>query len=75
MLHDVTGFYSKEIFKVDSNHILTCLPVISLDSALQKGEDYYPQDFLKECKYITKKLTRHIDELEKSDNSVDSDEE
>ena len=38
--------------KVGSNH--TCLPVTSLDSALKKDENYYPQVFLKECKYIQK---------------------
>ena len=42
---DVTDFYDKEIPKVDSNH--TCLAVISLDSALKKEENYYPQVFLK----------------------------
>ena len=49
----VTDFYNKEILKVDSNH--TCLAVISLDSALKKDENYYPQVFLQECKYIEKK--------------------
>ena len=38
----VTGFYGKEIFKVDFNH--TFLAVISLDSALKKDENYYPQE-------------------------------
>ena len=47
---EVTDFYDKVIPKVDSNH--TCLAVISLDSALKKDENYYPQVFLKECKYI-----------------------
>ena len=47
---EVTDFYDKEIPKVDSNH--TCLAVISLDSALKKDDNYYPQVFLKECKYI-----------------------
>ena len=46
----VTDFYDKEIPKVDSN--LTCIAVISLDSALNKDGNYYPQVFLKECKYI-----------------------
>ena len=69
---EVTDFYDKEIHKEDSNH--TCLTVISLDSALKKDENYYPQLFLKECKYIKKKVTRHIiDDLESS--SDDSDEE
>ena len=49
---EVTDFYTKEIPKVDSNH--TCLAIISLDSALKKDENYYPQVFLKQCKYIKK---------------------
>ena len=38
---------------------------------------YYAQAFLKECKYIEKKVVRHIiDDLESSyDNSDDSNEE
>ena len=42
---EVTDFYNKEIPKVVSNH--TCLAVISLHSALKKGENYYPQVFLR----------------------------
>ena len=45
---------------VESNH--TCLAIISLDSALTKDENYYPQLFLKECKYIEKKVIRHIND-------------
>ena len=69
----VTDFYDKEYPTVDSNH--TCLAVISLDSALKKYENYYPQVFLKECKYIKKKVIRHfIDDFESiSDDSDDSD--
>ena len=52
--NEVTDFYDKEMPKVDSNH--TCLAVISLDSALKKDMIYYPQVFLKECKYIDKKI-------------------
>ena len=40
---EVTDFYDKEIPKVDSNH--TCLPVISLDSALKKDENYIQKSF------------------------------
>ena len=60
--------------QVDPNH--TCLAVISLDSALKKDHKYYPYVFLKECKYIEKKVIRHIiDDLESfSDDSDDSDE-
>ena len=62
---EVTDFYDKEILKVDSNH--TCLTVISLDSALHKDGNYYPQVFLNKCNYIGKKLIRHIiDYLESS---------
>ena len=50
---EVTDFYDKKIHKIDSNH--TCLAVISFDSALKKDDSYYPQVFLKECKYIEKK--------------------
>ena len=42
---EVTDFYDKKFFKMDYNH--TCLAVISLDSALKKDENYYPQVFVK----------------------------
>ena len=50
---EVTDFYHKEFPKVDSNH--TCLAVITLNSALKKGDSFYLQVFLKECTYIEKK--------------------
>ena len=69
--HKVTDFYDKKIPKLDSNH--TRLAAISLDSALKKDDNNYPQVFLKECKYIKKKVVRHIhDNL--SDFSYSSDE-
>ena len=41
-----------------------------------KDGSYYSQVFLKECKYIEKKVIRDIiDGLESSDDSDDSDEE
>ena len=49
-----TDSYAKEIPKVECNH--TCLAVISLDSAFNKNENYYPQVLLEECKYFEKKL-------------------
>ena len=55
---EATNFYDKKIPKRDANH--TCLAVISLDSALTKNDNYYPQVFLKKCKYIEKKVVRHI---------------
>ena len=47
-----------------SNHIY--LAVTSLDSAPKKDGNFYLQVFLKECKYIEKKLVRHI-----NDNLID----
>ena len=55
---EVTDFYEKKTPKVDSNH--TCLAVITLDSALKKDDSYYLQVLSKECKYIEKKVIRHI---------------
>ena len=65
----------QNIPKVDSSH--TCLAVISLDSALKKDENYYLQVFLKEYKYIEKKVVMHInDNLSDFSSSSDkSDEE
>ena len=51
---EVGDIYNKEIPKVDSNH--TCLAVINLDSAFNKDRNYYQQVFLKEGKYIKKRL-------------------
>ena len=45
---------------LDSNH--TCLAVISLDSALKKYEHYYLLVFLKERKYVEKKVIRNIND-------------
>ena len=51
---EVTYFCDKKFL---SNKFVndTCLAVFSLDSALKKNDNYYPQVFLKECKYIEKK--------------------
>ena len=49
---------------MDSNH--TCQAIFSLDSALK---NYYPQVFMKECKYIDKKVIRHISGFSCDDNS------
>ena len=43
-----------------------------MESALNKDANYYPQVFLKEFKYILKKVTRHIiDETESSSHGSD----
>ena len=51
---------------MDSNH--ADLAVVVLDSAPKKADNYYPQVFLKECKYIEKNN-------KSSDNTNDSDDE
>ena len=56
----VIDFYDKKIPKVCSSH--TCLAVISLDSALKKQKNYYPQVFFKECNYKKKHVIRHIND-------------
>ena len=43
-----------------SNH--TYLAVITLGSALKENFNYYPQAFLKECKYLVKQEIRHIND-------------
>ena len=60
---------------MDSNH--NFLAISTLDSVIKKDGNYYPQMFLEECKYIKKKVVRHIvDDLgSSSDDPDESDEE
>ena len=52
------------------------LALIRLGPALKKDENYYLQVFLKECKYIEKKVIRHINhDLSDFSYSDESDEE
>ena len=44
-------FTNKKYIKQTNN---TCLAVTSFDSIIKIDENYYPQVFLKECKYIQK---------------------
>ena len=68
------NFDDKKIPKLDSNY--TCLALIILESALKKDENYSPQVFLKECKYIEKNVVRYInDNLSDFSYSGESDEE
>ena len=62
----------KKISKVDSNRLV----VMSSNSTLKKDGNYYPQVFLKECKYIEKNVIRHInDNLSDCFSDDDSSEE
>ena len=54
LLEKHNTIWGKKIPKLDSNH--TCFAVISLDSAFNKDSNYYPQVFIKECKYIEKNI-------------------
>ena len=52
-----------QIFTIKNRRIgynYTCLAVVTLDITLKKDDIYYPQVFLKECKYIEKIVVRHI---------------
>ena len=42
-----------------------------MDSALKKDENCYLQVFLKECKYIEKKVIRHIRHIADLESSSD----
>ena len=66
---EVTDFYDKKIPKVDFNY--TCLAVFSVDSALNKDGNQYPQVFWKNVN-ILKKVIRHVvDDLENSPDDTD----
>ena len=49
--------------------------IISLDSALKKDDNYYPQVFLKVGKYIGKKVVRYIYENLSYSSSFDESDE
>ena len=48
-----TNFQSKNVPKGNSSY--KCLSLIMLDSIAKFGKKYYPQVFLKECKYVKRK--------------------
>ena len=50
---ELPDFYDKKIPKLD---FYTCLPITTLDSALKKNDNYYPQLLLKKCKCVEKKV-------------------
>ena len=65
------NYYYNVFLEKGSNH--TCIAIISLDSALKRDENYHLKVFLKECKYIEKKVIRYIND-NLSDFSSDDDE-
>ena len=52
---EVTDFYYKEILNVDPNHTY----ILLYHTVLMKDDNYYLYVFLKECKYIEKKVIRY----------------
>ena len=68
---EVTDFRTTKIPKADPDYIWWL--VIIIDSVLKNYEKYYPQVFLKECKYsdIEKKVIKYLtDDLKLIENSV-----
>ena len=47
-----TNLHNNKIPKEDPQYI--CLSVILMDSVFRIGQNYYPQMFLEECKYVVK---------------------
>ena len=73
-----TKIQERETPKVDSSY--KCLSLIMLDSVVKVGKKYYPQVFLKECKYIKRKnkMFSYINddlEMTSSDDDDDNDDE
>ena len=52
----------------------TCIASITINSVMRMDKKNYPQDYLKECKYIIKKIekSRFINTELKSDSDSDS---
>ena len=72
----ITNFHNKKIPKEKAP--CKCLSIIMLDSVIKANKKYYPQNFLKECKYVQEKIKieNHIDDdLEKSESDSDSNDE
>ena len=62
----ITTFHNKKISK--EKVPCKCLSVIMLDSVIKANKQYYPQEFLEECKYVQEKIKTDED-LEKSDSN------
>ena len=64
----ITNFHNKKMPK--EKVPCKCLSIIMLDSVIESDEKYYPQTFLKECKYVQEKIKfeNYIDEEVDSDS-------
>ena len=61
----ITIFHNKKMSK--EKVPCKCLSIIMLDSVIKANKQYYPQEFLEECKYVQEKIKTDED-LEKSDS-------
>ena len=64
----ITNFHNKK--KPKEKVSCKCLSIIMLDSVIESDENYYPQTFLEECKYVQEKINfeNYIDEELDSDS-------
>ena len=65
----ITNFHNKKMPK--EKVPCKCLSIIMLDSVIESDENYYPQTFLEECKYVQEKINfeNYIEEHSDSDNN------
>ena len=69
----ITKFHDKKMPKEKAP--CKCLSIITLDSVIKTNKKYYPQNFLKDCKYIQEKIkieSNINEDLEKSGSDSDS---
>ena len=70
----MTTFNNNNIVPIEKNNYI-CIPVIDIDSVLKIDKKVYPQAYLEQCKYKSKKrkIVNHInDEIidEDSDSNI-----
>ena len=65
----ITNFHNEKMLKEKVS--CKCLSIIMLDSVIESDENYYPQTFLEECKYVQEKINfeNYIEEYSDSDNN------
>ena len=69
----ITNFHNKKMPK--EKVPCKCLSIIMLDSVIESDEQYYPQTFLEECKYLQEKIKfeNYINDNLDSDSDDDND--
>ena len=69
----MTNFHDKKMPK--EKVPCKCLSIIMLDSVIESDEQYYPQTFLEECKYLQEKIKFESYINEELDRDSDDDED